>query len=350
MVQRQPIQDRQIRVGLVGCGRVAKNHLEAIEQSDDLTLIGLCDRDFTMAEALAKRYQAQCFKDMTRLLQADLDVVVLCTPSGLHAQQTMAVAAAGKHVIVEKPMATSWADGLAMVQACDQANVHLFVVKQNRFNPTLNILKHTIELGRFGQIYMVAVNVFWNRPQAYYDMSSWRGTWEFDGGAFMNQACHYIDLLHWLIGPVDAVQARTATLARNIQAEDSGVVNLQWRHGALGSVAVTMLTYPDNLEGSITILGERGTVRIGGVALNEIQHWSFADEHPDDTVVMETSYVTDSVYGFGHPLYYQNVIEVLNGQALPAVSGREGLRTLELLTAIYRSARDRNTVHLPISQ
>lgn len=345
-----PIQDRRIRVGLVGCGRVAQNHLEAIEQLEDLELTGICDRDAKVVGALAKRYQAQAFGQIAQLLQTNIDVVVLCTPSGLHAQQTMVSAEAGKHVIVEKPMATCWQDGLAMVRACDKANVHLFVVKQNRFNPTLSILKRSIDSGRFGKIYMVAVNVFWHRPQAYYDLSQWRGTWEFDGGAFMNQACHYIDLLHWLIGPIDSVQARTATLARAIQAEDSGVVNLQWRHGALGSVAVTMLTYPDNLEGSITILGEKGTARLGGVALNEIQHWSFADTHADDGAIAETSYATTSVYGFGHPLYYQNVIEVLKGQSTPAVSGREGLRTLELLTAIYRSARDRSTVYLPLER
>ncbi|HTM78436.1 MAG TPA: Gfo/Idh/MocA family oxidoreductase, partial [Devosia sp.] len=185
-------------------------------------------------------------------------------------------------------------------------------------------------------------------PQEYYDSAAWRGTWEFDGGAFMNQASHYVDLLDWLIGPIESLQAYTATLARNIEVEDSGVVNIRWRSGALGSMNVTMLTYPKNLEGSITILGEKGTVRIGGLAVNQIQHWEFAEAHPDDDKVANASYETSSVYGFGHPLYYDNVIQVLRGEAEPETDGRAGLRSLEVLIGIYRAARDGIRVHLPL--
>ncbi|MGW9229086.1 Gfo/Idh/MocA family oxidoreductase, partial [Streptomyces niveus] len=191
-------------------------------------------------------------------------------------------------------------------------------------------------------------NVFWTRPQSYYDSASWRGTWEFDGGAFMNQASHYVDLLEWLGGPLESVQAYTATLARNIEVEDSGVIGLRWRSGALGSVNVTMLTYPQNLEGSITIIGEKGTVRIGGVAVNEIQQWQFAESDPDDEAVASASYETTSVYGFGHPLYYDNVIQVLRGEAEPETDGREGLKSLEVLIAAYMSARDGKRVALPL--
>jgi UDP-N-acetyl-2-amino-2-deoxyglucuronate dehydrogenase len=226
--------------------------------------------------------------------------------------------------------------------------VNLFVVKQNRRNPTLQLLKRAIEKKRFGRIYMVNINVFWTRPQSYYDSARWRGTWEFDGGAFMNQASHYVDLLDWLIGPIESVQAYTATLARNIQVEDSGVMSLRWRSGALGSMNVTMLTYPKNLEGSITIIGETGTVRIGGVAVNEIQHWEFATPEPEDDLVTTASYETTSVYGFGHPLYYDNVINVLRGEAEPETDGREGLRSLEVLIACYLSARDGRRVALPL--
>ena len=168
-----------------------------------------------------------------------------------------------------------------MVRACDEAGVRLFVVKQNRRNRTLQLLKQAVSKGRFGRIYMVNVNVFWSRPQSYYDSADWRGTWEFDGGAFMNQASHYVDLLDWLIGPVESVMAYTGTLARNIEVEDTGVAALKWRNGAMGSVNVTMLTWPKNLEGSITILGEKGSVRVGGVAVNQIEHWQFAGPRPD---------------------------------------------------------------------
>ena len=245
-------------------------------------------------------------------------------------------------------MATHWQDGKRMVAACDAAGVRLFVVKQNRRNATLQVLKQAVDQKRFGRIYMAAINVFWTRPQEYYDSAKWRGTWEFDGGAFMNQASHYVDLLDWLIGPVESVQAYTATLARNIQVEDTGVLAVRWRSGALGTMSVTMLTYPKNLEGSITVLGENGTVRLGGLAVNEIQHWEFADRRPEDAMVKEASYQTTSVYGFGHPLYYENVIKALRGEAEPETDGREGLKTLEILIATYLAARDGRRVTLPL--
>jgi UDP-N-acetyl-2-amino-2-deoxyglucuronate dehydrogenase len=184
--------------------------------------------------------------------------------------------------------------------------VRLLVVKQNRRNPTLQLLKRAITEKRFGKIHMVHINVFWNRSQEYYDQAAWRGTWEFDGGAFMNQASHYVDLLEWLIGPIDKVHAMMST-ARNIEVEDTGVVNIKWRNGALGSMSVSMLTYPKNFEGSITILGEKGTVRIGGVAVNDIQHWKFSETKDYDHEIKNANYQTNSVYGFGHMLYYQNV-------------------------------------------
>ena len=245
-------------------------------------------------------------------------------------------------------MATRWADGLRMVEACDNANVHLFVVKQNRRNPTLQMLKTAIDQKRFGRIYTVCVNVFWTRPQSYYDQDAWRGTWEFDGGALMNQASHYVDLLDWLIGPVASVQAFTATLARDIEVEDTATLNIRWRSGALGTMNVSMLTYPRNLEGSITIIGEKGTARVGGVAVNEIQHWDFESGNEDDQSVESANYETTSVYGFGHPLYYDNVINVLQGNAEAATDGREGLRSLEILIAAYLSSRDGKRVSLPL--
>lgn len=250
--------------------------------------------------------------------------------------------------MTEKPMATRWIDGRRMVEACDDAGVRLFVVKQNRNNSTLQRVKRAIEERRFGRIYMANLNVYWSRPQEYYDSALWRGTWEFDGGVFMNQASHYVDLLDWLIGPVECVHAFTATLARNIQVEDTGVANIRWRSGALGSVNVTVLTYPRNLEGSLTILGEKGTVRIGGVAVNRIDHWEFAEPTEDDARIDEATYETGSVYGFGHPAYYENVLDCLGGRCSAQTDGREGLRSLELLIAIYQSARDGRTVSLPL--
>jgi UDP-N-acetyl-2-amino-2-deoxyglucuronate dehydrogenase len=342
--------NRKVRFALVGCGRIAANHFAAIKSHGArCEVVDVCDPDPEALVAAAKRTGAKGHSKLQDMLAATTaDCVILTSPSGLHPVQAIEIARSGRHVMTEKPMATRWKDGLAMVEACDQAGVHLFVVKQNRRNATLQLLKTAMEQKRFGRIYSVSINVFWTRPQDYYDAAKWRGTWEFDGGAFMNQASHYIDLLNWLIGPVESVMAYTGTLARDIQVEDTGVAALRWRSGAMGTLNVTMLTYPKNLEGSITILGEKGTVRIGGVAVNEVQEWQFADQRPEDETIKAASYQTTSVYGLGHPLYYDNVIKTLRGEAVPETDGREGLKSLELLIALYLSARDGRRVALPL--
>ena len=350
-VRRSPITDRKVKFALVGYGRIANNHFDSLQKhAARAELVDVCDTDPAALAAAVAKTGARGHAGLSALLaHTDADCVILTTPSGLHSAQAAEVARAGRNVMTEKPMATRWSDGLSMVRACDEAGVHLFVVKQNRRNRTLQLLKQAVELERFGRIYMVNVNVFWTRPQAYYDSAPWRGTWEFDGGAFMNQASHYVDLLDWICGPIESVMAYTGTLARNIEVEDTGVAALKWRNGAMGSINVTMLTYPKNLEGSITILGEKGSVRIGGVAVNEIKHWEFDTPHAMDKDIAEASYQTTSVYGFGHPLYYDNVINTLRGEAQPETDGREGLKSLELLIAMYMSARDGKRVPLPLS-
>ena len=344
------IQGRRIRVGVVGCGRISRNHFGSIEtHANDLELAAVCDNDRAVLATHVEKYSVRGYARMDEMLRHEaLDVVALCTPSGLHPDQAVLAATHGVNVVTEKPMATRWQDGVRMVRACDQANVRLLVVKQNRRNSTLQMLKRAFDEKRFGKVYMVSINVFWSRPQEYYDSAKWRGTWELDGGAFMNQASHYVDLVDWLVGPVASVTAMTATLARDIQVEDTGVLNIRWRSGALGSMSVTMLTYPRNLEGSITILGEKGTVRIGGVAVNDIQVWDFADQRDYDADIKAANYETASVYGFGHPLYYRNVVDVLRGDAEPEVDGREGLKSLEVLIAAYLSARDGREIALPL--
>ena len=341
---------RKIRLALVGCGRIAGKHIDAIEtHSENLELTAACDTDREKLDAVAEKYSVKGYSSYDDLLKdKNVDAVIICTPSGIHPEQTVMAAKAGKHVITEKPMATRWADGVRMVKACDESRVRLFVVKQNRSNATLQLLKRAVDEKRFGKIHMVHLNVFWTRPQEYYDQAKWRGTWELDGGALMNQASHYVDLLEWLIGPIADIQAITGTLDRHIEVEDTGVMNVRWRNNALGSMSVTMLTYPKNYEGSITILGEKGTVKVGGVAVNEIQTWEFEEPKEYDKDIQNASYETTSVYGFGHPLYYKNVIDVLRGEAEPEVDGREGLKSLEVLIAAYLSARDGKTVSLPL--
>jgi UDP-N-acetyl-2-amino-2-deoxyglucuronate dehydrogenase len=347
---RLPILDRKLRFALVGCGRISGNHIDALARhAERAELVAVCDNRPAALAAAVQRSGARGFDSLTELLAgSDADIVTLATPSGLHPQQAIEIARAGRHVLSEKPMATKWDEGMAMVRACRDARVKLFVVKQNRLNATMQLLKKAVDDGRFGRIFMVNVNVFWTRPQSYYDEAPWRGRWDLDGGAFMNQASHYVDMVDWLVGPVDNVHAYTATLARDIEAEDTGVMSLRLRSGGLASINVTMLAQGKNFEGSITILGERGTVRIGGVAVNEIQHWQFDEARPEDEAVKSANYAPPSVYGHGHPLYYANVIDTLRGDAHAEVDGYEGLRSLEVVIAAYRSARDGMRVGLPL--
>jgi len=343
------ITGRNIRVALIGCGRISANHFGAIEKhAQDMELVAVCDADPATLAAHRDKYKVASYLDIGEMLEKEtIDLAIVCTPSGLHPDHVVLAARHKVHVMTEKPMATRWADGVRMVRACDEAGVRLFVVKQNRRNTTLQLLKRAVSEGRFGRIHLVNLNVFWARPQAYYDQAKWRGTWEFDGGAFMNQASHYVDLLEWLIGPVEKVQAMMST-TRAIEVEDTGVLNVRWRSGALGSMSVTMLTYPRNLEGSITILGENGSVRVGGVAVNDIQLWEFSEPRDYDASIKGANYQTTSVYGFGHPAYYENVIATLRGTAEAETDGREGLKSLEVLIAAYLSARDSRTVSLPL--
>ena len=333
-----------IRIALLGCGRISKNHIETLKQleaEDKARLVATCDCVPERAETAARAAGpgVTAFTDYRQMLDsADCDMVSICTPSGLHPLHVAMAAVAGKHVLSEKPSGTKLAEVDKAIEACDRAGVKYFVVKQNRFNKTVQLARKALEAGRFGRISMILSNVLWTRPQDYYDQAKWRGTWEFDGGALCNQAAHYVDLMQWFGGAVESVQAFSATLARRIEAEDTIVANLRYRSGALGSLNVTTLTYPRNLEGSLTILGERGTVRIGGVALNRIQEWSFDTPHPMDEEVKEADTNPKSVYGFGHLDFYHHCLDVLENGEDELVSGREGRKTVEIIEAAYQSA------------
>ena len=337
------------KVALVGCGRISRNHFDAIRRIDGLSLSAVCDVIPERARAASEQEGVPAFTAYDEMLRrADCDVVVVCTPSGLHAAQGAQAARSGKHVVTEKPMAITLTQADELVKACDDAGVSLFVVKQNRLNPPIQLLRRAIDKGRFGRIYLANTTVRWQRPPDYYAAEPWRGTWEFDGGAIMNQASHYVDLMQWLVGPVESVMAKTATQARAIEAEDSGVAILRFRSGALGVIEVNVLTYPRNLEGSITILGEKGSVKIAGTAVNRVEHWLFADYDDDDKLVEGASTNPPNVYGYGHEGYYRNVLAALRGQANPGTDGRAGRKSLELILGIYESAKTGREVPLPL--
>jgi len=342
------------RIGLIGCGRISKNHFDAIRKVDGLSLAAVCDIDAERARRAGEEQGVPSYRAIDDMLRAGegetpFDVVAVCTPSGLHSAHGAAAARARKHVITEKPMAISLTQADELVHACDDAGVQLFVVKQNRLNPPIQLLKRAVDKGRFGRIYMANVTVRWQRPQEYYDAEPWRGTWEFDGGAIMNHASHYVDLIQWLVGPVESVLAKTATQARRIEAEDSGVGLVKFRSGALGVIEVNVLTYPRNLEGSITVLGERGSVKIGGTAVNRVDHWLFADYDDDDKLVDSANTNPPNVYGYGHEGYYRNVLAVLRGEAKPETDGRAGRKSLELILGLYESAKSGCEVPIPLS-
>jgi UDP-N-acetyl-2-amino-2-deoxyglucuronate dehydrogenase len=357
-----------LRCAIVGCGRIVHNHIQSMSQIPQYQIVAICDVDYDKTVAIKQKYDflnsvAQ-FDNLAVMLESiQIDLLIVCTPSGLHPQAAITAAKYGCHVLVEKPMATNLCDAKAMIRAFDNKPNKLFVVKQNRYNATIQLLKNVIDSGRMGRIYQISCNVLWTRPQEYYDVAKWRGSWEFDGGAFMNQASHSIDLLLWLFGDLESVQAFTATQARNIEAEDSGVVALKWRNGMLGTINVSMLVYPKNLEGSLTIIAQKATVKIGGIAFNQIEKWDFADTDNDfvglsteakaqaqaqNVAAKSNSYSTTSVYGFGHSIYYQKLLDCIMHGSTDIVSGRCGIKSLELIVAIYKSARDKICVNLPL--
>ncbi|WP_027545077.1 Gfo/Idh/MocA family protein [Bradyrhizobium sp. WSM2254] len=330
-----------IRFGLLGCGRIAKRHSDLLGGNyvEGASLVAVCDPVRSRADAIAGKFRVPAVYDMDDFLaRKDIDAVAVLTPSGLHPAHVIACAKAGKHVVVEKPMALRLQDADDMIRACDGAGVKMFVVKQNRFNVPVVKAREALDAGRFGKLILGTVRVRWCRDQAYYDQDSWRGTWAYDGGVLTNQASHHIDMLEWFFGDVVSVHARGMTALAKIETEDTAVATLKFRNGALGIVEATTAARPTDLEGSLSILGEKGTVEISGFAVNQIRHWRFVDELPSDKNVVEKFSVNPpNVYGFGHQAYYRHVVDCLVNQRAALVDGLEGRKSLELISALYES-------------
>src|SRR4051794_12817410 len=330
-----------VRFGLLGCGRIAKRHSELLGGGHigQASLVAVCDSIRPRADAIASKFNVPAHYDIDGFLaRKDIDAVAVLTPSGMHPQHAIACAKAGKHVVVEKPMALRLQDADDMMRACDEAGVKLFVVKQNRFNVPVVKTREALVAGRFGRLILGTVRVRWCRDQAYYDHDDWRGTWAFDGGVLTNQASHHVDMLEWFFGDVVSVHARAITALAKIETEDTAVATLKFRNGALGIIEATTATRPKDIEGSLSILGEMGTVEIAGFAVNQIRHWSFVDQLPSDADVIEKfSTNPPDVYGFGHQAYYRHVIDCLVNQRAALVDGLEGRKSLELISALYES-------------
>ncbi len=339
-----------LKFALVGCGRIAKRHSEllGLGQIAGATLAAVCDVDLPKAAAIGAQFSVPYFADMHEMMTSvAVDVVVVLTESGNHAKHVVALAQYKKHIVVEKPMALTLDDADAMIRACDRAMIKLFVIKQNRFNVPVMKLRDALEQGRFGKLVLGTVRVRWCRPQSYYDHAPWRGTWALDGGVLTNQASHHIDMLEWMLGDVDSVFAISTTALVKIEAEDTAVVTLKFKNGALGIIEATTAVRPTDLEGSISVLGEGGSVEIAGFAVNKMKTWNFVEPRPGDDDVMERYSVNPpNVYGFGHKAYYEHVVDCIDHNRQHLVDGLEGRRSLELINAIYESIETGKVVHL----
>jgi UDP-N-acetyl-2-amino-2-deoxyglucuronate dehydrogenase len=341
----------KLKFGLVGCGRIVRKHAEALTSTlkEKAKLAAVCDIKPERAKSVGEKYQVPYFTSYDEMLKSiEVDVIIVLTESGNHARHTIDIVNKyRKHMVVEKPMALLLDDADQMIRVCDEAGVKLFVVKQNRYNLPVIKLRQALEAGRFGKLVMGSVRVRWSRTQEYYDQDAWRGTWAMDGGVFANQASHHIDLLEWMLGTPVSVFARSATQLVNIETEDTGLAIITFENGALGVVEATTATRPKDLEGSLSILGEKGTVEIGGFAVNEMKIWNFQDQQAEDADVLKTYRQNPSdVYGFGHIKYLENVIDSINKKELALVDGLEGRKSLELISAIYESIETGKEVHL----
>ena len=341
----------ELNFALMGCGRIAQTHAKVLGDRlvKNAKLTAVCDTDFPRAAALGEKYKVPAYPSLEEMVKAhpEINVVNVLTPSGLHAEHAIRVVNLGKHVVVEKPMALRLSDADEMISEAARNGVKLFVVKQNRFNLAVQKLRAALTAGRFGKIVCGTVRVRWCRTQEYYSHDAWRGTWAYDGGVFSNQAIHHIDLLEWMLGNPVSVYAATRTALAHIEAEDTGFSLIRFESGAIGSVEATTAARPRDMEGSISILGEKGSVVIGGTSVNRIQTWDFVEKLPEDDEIIQSALQTPpNVYGFGHTPYLQNVVDcILNGT--PAmVDGREGRRSLELISAMYESSETGKEVRL----
>lgn len=328
------------RFALLGCGRICYKHIESLKKISQADIVAVCDNKPERARKYGNELNVPYFLDYREMLRNEnIDIVNILTPSGMHSDMAIECMDAGKHVIVEKPMALKVKDTDDMLRAADRNGVRLFVVKQNRFNAAVIKAREALTSNRFGKLVLGTVRVRWSRNQAYYDQDDWRGTWALDGGVFANQASHHIDLLQWFFGDVESVMAVTRTALVNIETEDTGVALLEFTNGAIGVIEATTATRPVDLEGSLSVLGEKGAVEIGGFAVNVIKTWNFSEPIDDDQKILaQYGENPPNVYGFGHEAYFRNVISSLETGKDAIVEGFEGKKSVEIINAIYESA------------
>ena len=340
-------QGEKIKFALIGCGAIANKHMIAINRLDNAEVVGAYDIDSHAAKVFGDKYSIPAFTNVDEMIKkTGPDVLNILTPSGNHAENILELIRFNKHFVVEKPLALRLDQIDRIIEECDKRGIKIFVVQQNRFNPPIQKLKEALKKGRFGKLVLGTVRVRWCRTQSYYDQKSWRGTWAYDGGVFTNQASHHIDMLIWLMGDVESVLAKTATRLVDIEAEDTGVAILKFRNGALGLLEATTATRPKDLEGSISILGEKGSVEVGGFFMNELKTWNFAEPDEMDADVWDKFSKVPNKPAWNHSQFFKNVVDSLVNGKRGLIDGLEGRKSVELINAIYESAETGREVAL----
>lgn len=337
------VKNQKLNFSIIGCGRIARRHAAIIHQLGKL--VAVCDTEVSKADSLAKQYNCPAYTDDKEMLakHPDTDVVVICTPNGLHAAHSIAALKAGFHVLCEKPMAINVHDCGQMINIADKMNKRLFIVKQNRFNPPVMAVKRALDEGRLGKLYSIELNCFWNRDDAYYKNSDWKGTMKLDGGTLFTQFSHFIDLLYWMIGDVKKVHAVLHNYHHQgiIEFEDTGVATLEFEGGVIGTLNYSVNAHSKNMEGSLSIFGEQGTVKIGGQYLNELEYQDIEGYEikglPAGNPPNNYGHYTGSMSN--HDRVYENLIDVLQNGGTVATSGFEGMKTVEIIEKIYEIGR-----------
>lgn len=343
---------KEMRFAIIGCGRIAPKHAESIVAIPEAELVAVCDIVPEKAQAFADKYGAEPYTDYHEMLKRpDIDVVTIATSSGLHAEIGIAAAQAGKHVMVEKPMAMTLKSADELIAACQKAKVKLAVIHQNRFNKSIKLMRQALEAGRFGKLTHGQATVRWNRNDDYYAQAPWRGTKLQDGGVLMNQSIHNIDLLQWMFGPVESVFGYTATNLRKIEMEDVGAAVIKFKSGAIGLIEAASTIYPKNIEETLNVFGETGSVMVGGIAVNRIETWEFPESEEEKKQIF-ASQESDppTVYGFGHREIIMDMIQAIQEDRTPAIPGEEGRKALEIILAIYKCQETKEPIVFPLSE
>jgi predicted dehydrogenase len=342
----------KFKIGLIGCGRIAPNHARSIVELENTELRAVCDIIPGKADKFRREYGGDSSTDYRMMLsRPDIDIISIATPSGTHAGIGIAAAEAGKHVIVEKPMALSLHDADRLIEACQRNKVYLGVCHQNRYNLVVQKLRRALEEGRFGRLNHGVASIRWYRDQAYFEQDSWHGTWAQDGGVLMNQSIHNIDLLLWMMGQPESVYAKITTRRRRIEVEDLGLGVIGFTNGSFGMIEASSSVYPKNLEETLNIFGATGTVILGGASINKIEVWRFAGAKDDETeIIKSTGESPPNIYGFGHRTLYERYIGAIETGTPFDIPGEEGRKALELVLAMYHSSLGNQPVTLPLQE